>query len=361
MTATQGMARDYDEHSEYQRAVADTATSLITGSVHAVPLEPDETFVVADYGASTGANSMAAMRAAIEAVRARHADQAVVALHNDLPTNDWNRLFHDLTTSPDSYLTLAGPPVVPLASGVSFFQPAAPRGSVRLGLSFSAAHWLREQPTVVVPDGFYFCDATGDARAALAREADADWTTFLLARAADLAPGARLVVQCIGTAVADDGTASVTAARLLRAMNEVAHGMAADGLLDPDAVTRYILPAYARTVAEARAPLTRPRSPVAPAFEEVTCRIDPVPNPYLTAWRSDHDSAAYGRAYAGFVRGFTESSLREHLFTPGVKDGDVDGALTEYWARLTARFAADPERDPFEDWTLTVVLARTAS
>jgi hypothetical protein len=27
--------------------------------------------------------------------------------------------------------------------------------------------------------------------------------------------------------------------------------------------------------------------------------------------------------------------------------------------RLTARFAADPERDPFEDWTLTVVLIRT--
>jgi hypothetical protein len=48
------MARDYDEHSEYQRAVADTATSLLTESVGAVPVAPRDAFVVADYGASTG-------------------------------------------------------------------------------------------------------------------------------------------------------------------------------------------------------------------------------------------------------------------------------------------------------------------
>jgi hypothetical protein len=41
-----------------------------------------------------------------------------------------------------------------------------------------------------------------------------------------------------------------------------------------------------------------------------------------------------------------------------VTDGDVDGASDDYFARLTARFAADPERDRFEDWTLTVVLSR---
>ena len=50
--------------------------------------------------------------------------------------------------------------------------------------------------------------------------------------------------------------------------------------------------------------------------------------------------------------------VREHLFVPGVKDGDVEAALADYFAGLSARFAADPERDPFEDWTLTVVLRR---
>jgi cyclopropane-fatty-acyl-phospholipid synthase len=358
MTATQGMAGDYDQHSEYQRAVADTGTARITGSVAAIAVPPDEPFVVADYGASTGANSMAAMRTAIEAVRARNADQPVVALHNDLPSNDWNQLFHNLEFSPESYQHLPPPAVVPLASAVSFFEPAAPSRSVHFGMSFSAAHWLRAQPTVAVPDGFYFCEATGDAAAVLARAAAADWTTFLAARASDLAPGGRLLVQMVGTDIAADGTHHVTARALLRAMAEVASEMVADGRLRADAVREYVLAAYARTVAEARAPYADAGSPLHDTFREVECRTDPVANPYFTKWQQDGDADTYARAYVAFVRGFTESSLRDHLFTPGAVDGDADGALAEFFDHLRARFAADPPRDKFDDWTLTVLLNR---
>jgi SAM dependent carboxyl methyltransferase len=353
--ATQGMADDYDAHSQYQRAVADTGTARIVECVDAVAIGADETFLVADYGASTGANSMAAVRSAIEAVRKRNAAQPVAALHNDLPTNDWNALFRNVESSPDSYRTVDGPAVISLASAISFFEPAAPSGAVHLGMSFSAAHWLRTQPSVVVPEGFYFCEATGDARAALAEQADRDWTAFLAARAADLTSGGRLLVQMVGT----DGGGNVTARKLARAMAEVAGEMARDGQLDADAVKRYIIAAYARTVAEARAPYAAQGSPLHDSFTEIECRTDPVPNPYFTKWEADHDATAYAKTYAAFVRGFTESSLREHLFAPGVEAGDVDAPLDEFFVRLTARFAADPERDPFEDWTLTVVLQRS--
>ena len=362
MTATEGMTHDYDDHSQYQRAVADTAGALIAQSVSAITLNPGDAFVVADYGSSTGANSIKAVRTAIECARAQSADRPIVAIHNDLPTNDWNQLFRNLTASPDSYLARAGPPVLPLASAVSFFLPAAPAGSVHLGVSFSAAHWLREQPTVAVPKGFYFCEATGQARAALAQQADDDWTAFLAARASDLAAGGRLLVQMVGSVGSAPGAEGdepeVTARKLLRAMAEVATGMANDKLVDRGAVRRYVLPVYARTVDEARAPLARADSPVHDAFTVIECRTDPVANPYFTKWLADHDAAAYARAYAAFVRGFTESSLRDHLFGPGTTGTDVDAAVDEFFTRLTARFEADPERDRFDDWTLTVVLAR---
>jgi hypothetical protein len=91
-------------------------------------------------------------------------------------------------------------------------------------------------------------------------------------------------------------------------------------------------------------------------------RTDPIVNPYLERWRTDHDAAAYARSYSAFVRAFTESNLREQLFSPGtaepLRGGEADTALDQYFARLTDRFAEDPERDRFEDWTLTVVLAR---
>jgi SAM dependent carboxyl methyltransferase len=357
VSTTEGMKGGgyYDDHSEYQRSVAATGESFLDECVAAIPMPPpDRAVVIVDYGASTGGNSLASVRAAIQAVRARNSEQPVTAVHNDLPTNDWNQLFANLASRSDSYEHLAGPPVLPLASAISFFDPAVPPASAHLGVSFSAAHWLRTQPTVTVPEGFYFCEATGATRSALATQADADWTTFLEARASDLTAGGRLLVQMVGSE-----PPHVTARKLLRAMADVARELVADGKLTAAAVDRYLLPVYARTPEEARAPLERPGSPVADAFTVETVRTDPVANPYLEKWRADGDADAYGKSYAAFARGFTESSLREHLFEPGVTAGnDAQHVLDEYFTRLAARFAAHPEVDAFEDWTLTVVLTR---
>ncbi len=361
MSTTEGMKGGgyYDHHSQYQQAVAETGAERIRSCVAAVPAaDPDQTFVIADYGAATGATSLASARTAVDAVRLGSPTRPIAVLHNDVPTNDWNTLFANVTTDAGSYTRADGPPVLPLASAISFFEPAAPAGSVHLGMSFSAAHWLREQPTVAV-DGFYFCEATGEARDELAAAADADWTAFLASRAADLARGGRLLVQMVGTEdEGDGGDPKVTARALLRAMAAVAREMADEGLLDPKAVDGYVLPVYARTVAEATAPLERAGTPVADAFEPVEVRTDPVANPYLTAWQADGDAAKYGAAYATFVRGFTESSLRDHLFADGAVGASPEQRLDEYFDRLSARFTADPERDAFEDWTLTVVLEK---
>jgi len=348
-----GRAGYYDAHSEYQRSVADTGAALIDRCVAATSLpEGGETYVVADYGCSTGANSIRMVSRAIAAVRTRRPGIPAAALHNDVPTNDFNQLFANLVNTPASYLDL-DPPVLPLASAASFFETAAPGGSIRLGTSFSAAHWLSSQPEVVVPEGFYFCEAVGDTHDALGRQAARDWTTFLGARSHELAPGGRLLVQMVGTT----DTGEVTARRLLHAMAEVGGAMASEGALDRASVDRYILPVYARTAEEARQPL-RDSELLAEAFTVDEIRVDPVPNPYLETWHSDGDSAAYARSYTAFVRGFTESNLRLHLFGTGP---EADTLVNDYFSRLEARFAADPMADRFEDWTLTVVLARTAA
>jgi SAM dependent carboxyl methyltransferase len=359
--STEGMKAGgyYDDHSEYQRKVAASGDELIRNAVARIALPAiGATCVIADYGCSTGRNSILSLRTAVDAVREREATRPIAALHNDVPTNDWNTLFANLASDPASYLHADGPPVLPLASAGSFFEPAAPARSVQLGVSFSAAHWLRTQPTVTVPEGFYFCEATNSARAALAAQAEADWTTFLAARAADLAPSARLIVQMVGT---DDGAQppNVTARALLQAMAEVAEEMASDGVLATSAVTRYLLPVYARTPGEARAPIEHDRDGLASQFGIEIARVDPVANPYLDRLHTDHDVEAYGKSYAAFVRGFTESSLREHLFEPGTRSGTPDAAIDDFFGRLEQRFAADPEADAFADWTLTVVLART--
>lgn len=108
----------------------------------------------------------------------------------------------------------------------------------------------------------------------------------------------------------------------------------------------------------ARGPSAAPRSSHAGAFEVELAQVAPVPNPYLARLRKDGDAGAYAQAALGFVRGFTESSLRLNLFDPGAPPGEASARLEDFFARLEARFREAPERDAFEDWTLTLLLRR---
>ena len=282
----------------------------------------------------------------------------MVAVHNDLPTNDFNALFHNLVHRDDSYLNIGDGRVLPMASATSFYDPVVPPGTAQLGVSFSAAHWLREDPAANVAGSFLIADATGRARAALTRQADTDWTNFLAMRASDLATGGLLFVQMIGSERPEGTGQRVTARKLLRAMYEVASAMSDAGRLRREALDRYAFPTYMRTEAEAVAPLDRQDSPVHGAFRVNLAHVDPVVNPYYEAYRKNGDRDEYAKGYIAFVRAFSESTIRRGLLAPGVAGGPVDAAADDFYAELERRTACDPEWSVFEDWTLTVALTR---
>jgi SAM dependent carboxyl methyltransferase len=357
---TQGMKRGgyYDAHSEYQQRVAASGTTLLAPLLESLVVGHDGPLTVVDYGCASGATSIAVIADSVRILRRSDPERLVVTVHNDLPTSDFNALVANLEHRDDSYLRLRGAPVLPMVSPTSFYGPVVPPASAHLGLSFSAAHWLRKEPVVPVSGSFLIADATGDDRAALARQADGDWTAFLERRAAELAPGALLFVQMIGTETRGGGD-HVTAARLLHAMRDVAEAMVDTTQLDIGAFHGFVFPTYMRTIDEAVAPLERADSPVRDAFHVELARVDPVPNPYFEAYRASGDAAAYAEQYVSFVRAFSESSLRDGLFAPGSRDRPPDEALDEFYDELRRRTALDPEWSMFEDWTLTVALTRT--
>ena len=247
-----------------------------------------------------------------------------------------------------------------MVSAVSFFEPAAPAGGVHVGLSFSAAHWLRDQPTVEVPDGFYFCEATGAARIALVAQADADWTAFLEARASDLANGGRLLVQMVGSEPAAEAAANPGSPRgcccgrwprSRREWRRTATSIPARSIATSSPSTRAPptrrAPARAQRVGPGRLVHGR-RVPHGPGGQ-------PVPRPVARRRRRGRPTGSRTR------RSCAASPSRACGRTcsdPGSRGKSVDELTDEFFTRLTARFAADPERDRFEDWTLTVVLER---
>ncbi|MBM3667840.1 MAG: hypothetical protein FJW90_10255 [Actinobacteria bacterium] len=355
-SSTAGMKGEgyYDAHSEYQQRVIDTGNELISSAAAGLDPGPEDSpITIVDYGAGTGATSVRAVGTAIRAVREREPERPVQAIHNDVAGNDFSELFANVAGE-DGYLGIAGGPIYAGAAVGSFFDQVLPSGTVRLGMCSNAAHWLRRQPHgVSIPDGMYYADATGVARAALAAQAGEDWLAFLGVRGAELAPGGRMIVQ--GIATTEDGRAS--ASKLLGVMWRAAEELAGEGRLDHDALAGYVFPVYCRSAEEARAPVA-PGGALEGDLEEVSSTVEEVANPYWEAYERDGDPEAYAKTYVEFVRAFAESTLMEHLFEPAAKGIEPEALCDEYFERLRELSAADPEAGRYECWILRQQLAR---
>ena len=190
-----------------------------------VPLpKPPQPIVIADYGASTGHNSLLPICAAIGVLRKRtRHDHSTLVVHTDVPDNDFTAMFRTLAEDPDSYLAKDAATFAS-AIGRSFYEQIMPSSSVNLGWSSWAIQWLSQVPSPI-PDHIQVAYSTDeDVRAKYARQAAHDWHEFIAFRGRELCPGGRLVVMTM--AVDDDGEFGYRPmfAALLDALDELQRG-----------------------------------------------------------------------------------------------------------------------------------------
>lgn len=357
--ATEGMGGKgfYDSYSAIQRDTVLQQVERLRRAVQALNLSGLELRVI-DYGCGPGRNSMAAFRTVLEEIQGRRTDVPVVTVHNDQIGNDWNDLFANIQ-GPEGYLRHAGP-LRPEASVGSFFGTVASAGSIDLGMSFMAAHWLDGAIRLPSPDTLFFADMTGAARNEIRDKANRDWTLFLRRRALEVRPGGWLVIETMSSIEDPDDPSGLAAGghRLYRAFWRVAEGMANDGFLDPACLETFVFPLYFRELREIRAPLERETNLKA-AFDIVELTSELIPNPYVQVLADGGDARAHARNYAALARGFSESSFRNGLFDPSAASADEADRLAEtFFARLEALFAAEPSRHIFDNHSMTLVLRR---
>ena len=188
----------YNRNSALQAGGVNILLPYWEDAARAVPFG-DEPLVIADYGASQGRNSMAAMRLAIETLRQRaNANRPVEVIHNDLPSNDYTSLFTFLDRTRTA--TCPGPWVkLPYAVGRSYFEQILPSDRVHLAWNSWTLQWASKK--IDAPDHiFAVFSAQPDVLAALRVQHVADWRRFLQARGAEMRSGARLVssLTCAG-------------------------------------------------------------------------------------------------------------------------------------------------------------------
>ena len=294
-----------------------------------------EPILIADYGSSQGANSLAPIGAAIRALRARTApDHEISVVHTDLPDNDFSSLFRTLATSEKSYLR-ADPAPFASAVGRSFYEQILPSGSVTLGWSSWAVQWLSAAPGPIPDQVQVAFSRDAPTRALFTERAAEDWRTFLTHRGRELRPGGRLVVLTM--ALTDEGAFGYTP--VVHAIYATLERLVRDGWLSADELRRMAIPTVGRSLADIEAPFAHGRiAGLALEHAEVFQGEDPV----WEGFEKDGDAAAFGKRWAAFSRASVLPTLARDL-DGGQDDPRAAAFLDRVEAGMAAILAAAPQ------------------
>ena len=333
-TTTMTGAGDYDRNARVQATAASFAMPLLERAAREAALPPPPAAVtVIDYGSATGKNSMAVLAAAVTVIRGR-TSQPVLITHNDQPTNDFQALFATLS-APGG--TLAGDAAVfACAVGRSFYEPVVPPGSVSLGWSSTAAHWLSRVPAPV-PDRAWAPTARTPGAEPFLAQARSDWRRFLDLRANELRPGGRVVIV---VATVDDGGVC-GGEHALDDLDEALRAEVATGAISKNEADRVVVPNFFLSRAELEAPFGEPAlTGRLQLFEHLRVTS---PDPLWDAFERSGDAGSLAAAFTGWVRAFSQSSLLAAL-APERTGAERQQLADRIYAAVEARVRANPAR-----------------
>lgn len=318
----------YSHNSRPQRAAASAADAHFAAAAAGVPLPGRPTPVlIGDFGCAGGANEMAPLAAAIDAVRVRDATIPIEVAHTDLPQNDFGPLFA-LLQGPDSYLNGVSE-VYPHVVGRTLYGPLFPDRRLHLGWSAITLHWLSSMPVIVPGRVYSNLLEDGLARQSLAERSAADWRAFLVERSRELVDGGELVLT--GGASFSDGKSG--AEGLFIMIQDVLAGMVDDAILRPGESDRIYYPTWNRTPAEWAAPVEELGFDL--LAQEFTGTDD------AENYRASLERGTFADDYLPFVRAITDRPFFRWL--DGDRHGDDRARVTEtFYERLHGHIAANP-------------------
>jgi salicylate 1-O-methyltransferase len=327
----------YTASSRLQAAGLLGAIKLFEEAAQAVPLpKPPQPIVIADYGASTGHNSLLPIGAAIAVLRKRTLpEHSVLVAHTDTADNDFTVLFQTVEDDPDSYLKKDAASFTS-AIGRSFYTQILPSNSVNLGWTSWAIQWLSRIPAPV-PDHLQVAYSGDDKiKETYAKLAAHDWHEFVAFRGRELCPGGRLVVLTM--AIGEDGEFGYRL--LFKGMLAELTELMAQGLVTEDEVHRMCIPTVSRRAADFHTPFA-PKG----RFEQLEIdhlEVFDAEDRFWTQYQVDHDAKAFGAQWAAFARAAVFPTMAAAL-----DGGRADPRCAEFMNRLeaglAARMAAEPE------------------
>jgi hypothetical protein len=324
--------------------VMDNAAGLILDALDRQPPADDGSlFTMTDMGCADGGTSIDMVGRVLGAVRRRCPSRPIQMTYTDLPNNDFSQLFqivHGLTDIA-SYAAKI-PDLYVMASATSFHKRIVPPGTLNIGHSATASHYIAEAPCPI-DDHVHMVGAEGATRAAYEAKGAADWENFLLKRTEELAPGGFLALFNFGIDEAGRYLGSTGGVSMFDTFNALWRAMAEEGAITAEEYRATNFPQVYRTVEQFRAPLDDHDSPVSRAglrLEHVETRV--VRCPFAADFERHGDAAAFAEAYIPTLRSWSERVFLAGL-SPDRPAAERAEIVDAFYRRYQETVAAAPE------------------
>ncbi len=345
----------YNTHSSPQRAAMEHCLPWLLDAINDLELSADQPVRLLDVGCSQGANSVAMLQQVIEKLRACGAPCIQPSLA-DLPSNDFNSVFEKLF--PDGENCFGSSDVLPAVIGGSAYERLVPAKSLQIATTFNMLGWRREHPKGRIPNtvGAFLPTPYGPQDDsidpalvdAVNAEAKPDLVYFLRARAAELIPGGKMLVQIFGSS--DDGGS--TAHGWLDALNDVIREMITEGILCQQAFDDFLFPCLWRKLDDLLEPLEQVED-LRTAFTIEKSASWEVPTDFTERFAETGDVQQWAEDYIGLLRAVTETTLADLFPIPQRTE-----LMDDVYNRVKARFISDPVRYQFHFYSIAVLLTR---
>jgi hypothetical protein len=312
--STAGMASLYNGNSGQQLAAIWKSLPSIEVAVRELGSEhlAQKLMLLADFGASHGHCSKIAMDEIQRSLRDVAGYKGrFLAVHNDLPTNDWTQFFEFISSAPGC---------CSVGCGRTFYEQCLPDESVTVGYSSTSLHWLSRTPCEV-PTHCY-AGLCGDPDVVLRFEMQVreDYARFLEHRHRELVPGGVLILVLLVSA----GPEKLNYGGHVSQLYECAQLE-----LSQDELAHFTLPVYFLTADQYTS-----SEVLQGRFDLISSTDVLVEFPLFEQWKKNAialEEFAYKDAL--FVRGWSEPTLRQALLRAGRAEEDVPRILDAFYSR----------------------------
>lgn len=334
----------YSKATVGAKHVMDNAAGLILDALDRMdPPDNGEIFTMTDMGCADGGTSIDMVGTVLKEVRRRCPSRPIQMIYTDLPRNDFSQLFqivHGLTDIKSYFTDIDNLYVYGCAT--SFHQNMVPPGSLNLGHSATASHYITEVPCTL-QNHVHMVGATGAERDAFEAKGAVDWQNMLLNRAAELAQGGRLALFNFGIDEEGRYLGDTGGVSMFDTFNELWRGMVDDNSITMAEYLATNFPQCYRTVEQFAAPLRDQSGPVRQAglrLEHIETRV--VRCPFAEDFERHGDAEKFAAEYIPTLRSWSEPVFVAGLSTDRTT-AERAAIVNEFYGRYQKRVAAAPQ------------------